>query len=221
MSKISGIYKIQSKIRPDRCYIGSSSNIGIRFKNHISELKSNRHQNQRLQNHFNKYGETDLQFSILLGCDKDDLIRIEQYFIDSYNPFFNICKTAGNINRIYSEETLKKMSESHKGLNTWIKGRKMSDEQKKKISQAFKGRIPWNKGKKMSPETCKKMSAALMGNTNSVGKTNGEKHYLFGKHHTEESKQKIRKKKLGTKMSEEARKNMSKSHKRRRLKNIA
>jgi hypothetical protein len=40
-----------------------------------------------------------------------------------------------------SEETKKKISESHKG-------KKMSDAARKKMSESFKGRVPWNKGKR-------------------------------------------------------------------------
>ena len=63
----TGIYKIVSKIRPDRMYIGSSINIPKRWREHISNLKKNKHHSKQLQNHFNKYGEADLQFSILLN----------------------------------------------------------------------------------------------------------------------------------------------------------
>jgi len=62
----------------------------------MSDLRFKRHSNIKLQNHYNKYGEIDLQFSILLGCNKEDLIKIEQYFIDIYNPLFNINLIAGS-----------------------------------------------------------------------------------------------------------------------------
>ena len=64
--KISGIYKIQSVIKPDRCYIGSGVCIKSRWNRHLCDLRHNRHWSKKLQNHYNKYGESDLQFSILL-----------------------------------------------------------------------------------------------------------------------------------------------------------
>lgn len=206
--EVSGIYKIQSLIKPNRCYIGSSSDIYTRWYNHKRELKLNKHQNQRLQNHYNKYGIEDLVYSILLGCEINDLIKIEQYFIDTYDPFFNLCKTAGNISRVLSEETLLKMSKSHKGLNTWIKGRRLTEDQKRNISEKLKGRPAPNKGKKMSDETKLKMSLSKMGNSNSKGNQT-----FLGHNHSEETKQIIREKKLGTKMSDEAKKKMSESRK--------
>ena len=72
MSKVSGIYKIQSIIKPERIYIGSAVNICDRWRCHLKDLKNGNHGNGKLQNHFNKYGEIDLQFSILLGCEKQD-----------------------------------------------------------------------------------------------------------------------------------------------------
>jgi group I intron endonuclease len=113
----SGIYKIESKSHPDRIYIGSAVNIGNRWYEHLKKLKRNTHHSKKLQNHFNKYGESDLQFSILLGCDKEDLIKIEQYFLDSYNPWFNICKKAGNtlgLKGVWSKESIKRFSEYQK-----------------------------------------------------------------------------------------------------------
>jgi group I intron endonuclease len=113
--KISGIYKIQSKIKPKRIYIGSAKNILIRWKLHLRSLRLNKHHSALLQRHYNKYSESDLLFSVLLGCDKEDLIKTEQYFLDSYQPYFNICKIAGSsLGRKHSEESKKKMSESAK-----------------------------------------------------------------------------------------------------------
>lgn len=103
---ISGIYKIQSKIKPERIYIGSAINISHRWNMHLFRLRKKEHHSSKLQNHYNKYGESDLLFSILLGCEISDLIKIEQYFIDSYRPWFNICKVAGSalgIKRVYTK----------------------------------------------------------------------------------------------------------------------
>jgi group I intron endonuclease len=113
--KISAIYIIKSIIKPERSYIGSAVRIDLRWNLHLSRLRRNIHDNKKLQSHFNKYGESDLQFSILLGCEKEDLIKIEQYFIDSYNPWFNHCKIAGNkLGVKTSDETKEKMSKSQK-----------------------------------------------------------------------------------------------------------
>lgn len=176
----SGIYKIESKIKPERIYIGSAVRIGHRLTNHLHDLRKNKHDNQRLQNHFNKYGESDLQFSVLLGCEKEDLIKIEQYFIDSYRPWFNILKIAGStIGHETSEETRKKISIANKG-NKYCLGRILSEESRRKMREAklgkkrpesvrlkLLGRKSWNKGKKMSEECIEKNRRAQLGKKDS------------------------------------------------------
>lgn len=145
--KISGIYKIQSVIKPERYYIGSAVNISSRWKLHLNSLKRKDHHSSKLQNHFNKYGECDLQFSVLLGCEKKYLIANEQFFIDSYKPYFNLCPKAGNsLGYKHNEETMKK-----------LRGHYVSDETKKKISESNKGKPSINKGKHLSEAQKEKM----------------------------------------------------------------
>ena len=74
--KSSGIYAIVN-INNDKFYIGSSKDIIERWSNHLYHLEKNKHHSSILQNHYNKYGESDLVFSILLGCDKENLIEHE------------------------------------------------------------------------------------------------------------------------------------------------
>jgi group I intron endonuclease len=168
-----GIYKIESKIHPDRCYIGSSNDVLKRKNDHFGDLKRNKHGNPKLQAHYNKYGMDDLVFSIVIGCNEEDLIIQEQFFIDSLNPFFNICKTAGCLRGI---PRTKEAIEKHRA---------------KMI-----GRVPWNKGKKMGA-----LSAQLKKRLSELRK--GEKHPMFGKHHTLRSRKKMRKSHLGKKLPQE------------------
>lgn len=161
--KITGIYKIESKIKPERIYIGSSISIGKRWNLHLSRLRRNIHYNKKLQRHFNKYGESDLIFSVLLGCHKISLLQIEQFFIDSYKPYFNNCSFAySRLGQKASEETKRKMSESNKGKHSF----KHSKEWNKNNGLSRKGNVPWNKGIKgirLSEETKQKMSKSRMG----------------------------------------------------------
>ena len=146
--KISGIYKIQSRKKPERIYIGSSINIHKRWYYHILELGYGTHANKKIQRHYNKYGKDDLIFSIIIGCDKGDLISTEQYFIDAHNPYFNICKKAGSSagrdpwNK-GKKTGIRNSGNWQKGNIPWAKGRtfKMSDEHKKNIGEA--SRLAW------------------------------------------------------------------------------
>jgi len=198
--KISGIYKIQSKIKPERIYIGSAVYVKNRWNLHLSDLRKNKHHSIKLQRHFNKYGEVDLQFSILLGCEKEDLLKIEQYFIDSYKPYFNNCKIAGSqLGVKRSAEAIKKMSISRKG-HKWspesivkrtktVTGQKRhphSKETKRKIGEKSKGRDNGHKGMKM-PDYLKAKLLSIH----------------LGSKHSEEHKKKIGDKIRGRKMSDE------------------
>jgi len=130
--RISGIYKIQSKCKPERIYIGSSVNIRSRWSTHRGELTRNTHTNKRLQNHANKYGLDDLQFSLIVGCSVDTIIAYEQFYIDSLMPWFNICPVAGTTKGV--------IHESRRGKPSWAKGRKFSEEHKKKIGISMSGK---------------------------------------------------------------------------------
>ena len=89
----------------------------------------------------------------------------------------------------HSEETKRKIAESHKG-------RTLSEDTKRKISES-------HKGKKLSDETKKKLSESI----------SGENHPLYGKHHSEETKQKMSAAKKGRHFSDEHKEKLSNSHK--------
>lgn len=161
---ISGIYKIESVIKGNHYYIGSAINIRQRWKNHLSDLRLNKHGNKKLQNHYNKYGESDLGFSIIVGCEKENLISYEQFYIDALNPYFNICKIAGNtLGRKHTLESKAKVSKSLIGSKRHTTPH--SEETKKKLSELNKGSTPWHKGKTgvYSEERLKQMSLVMAG----------------------------------------------------------
>jgi len=207
----SGIYQIKSKLN-GKVYVGSAVNFKRRKKNHFQELKNKKHVNRYLQNHYNKYGKTDLQFSILKFCEKEMLIEKEQFYIDTLEPEFNICKIAGSIlGIIFSKETKQKMSESQTG-------RKHSKETKQKMSTTRMGTHP-------SEETIQKMSTTKTGTYLSeeikrkISKTMaGKNHPNYGKHASIETRQKNREANIGKKnpnygkpLSEEHRRKISKA----------
>jgi group I intron endonuclease len=123
--KFSGIYKIQSICKPDRVYIGSAINTDSRRWIHLSQLRKNIHPNKKLQNHYNKYGEEDLKFEILMICEKEKLIRKEQCYINIFQPWFNICPVAGSMKGFkFSKESKLKMRNSRLNKSNSIETRK-------------------------------------------------------------------------------------------------
>jgi group I intron endonuclease len=158
---------------PNRFYIGSAIHIKHRWVCHLFELKRNIHTNKILQNHFNKYGESDLIFKIIEPCFPQFLLCREQEYIDNLTPYFNICKIASNcLGRIVSEETKKKQSDNRKGKysgeNHPFYGKHQSEESKESMSNSHIGlkqsketinkRVIKNTGKKRTVETKQKMS---------------------------------------------------------------
>lgn len=164
---LSGVYKIQSVINPSRIYIGSTIDIYKRWEQHLRSLKSNKHHSQKLQRHFNKYGKNDLVFSILLGCDKEDLVTSEQYFIDVYKPYFNGCHKAGSNGGFkHTDKARKKISEAWMGSKNPNYGKHFSEETRRKISESMKGRKPSWTGKKRSEETRNRIRLSKIGKPN-------------------------------------------------------
>jgi group I intron endonuclease len=104
--KLLGIYQIDSKVHPERFYIGSSHDLIIRWKCHLGRLKKGKHHSKILQHHYDKYGKEDLSFSILFYCQRDDLLKYEQILLDFFNPYLNVFKTAGSAKgMVYGQET--------------------------------------------------------------------------------------------------------------------
>lgn len=69
----SGIYQIRN-INNNKLYIGSAVNLIKRKNGHFSALFKNKHENNKLQNAYNKYGKETFIFEILEYCEVIDLI---------------------------------------------------------------------------------------------------------------------------------------------------
>lgn len=81
--KICGIYCIENIINGKK-YVGLSTSIETRFKQHVWQLKRNRHVNRYLQFAWNKYGESKFAFYILEECKKETLAKREEYYIQLF-----------------------------------------------------------------------------------------------------------------------------------------
>lgn len=147
--KISCIYKIINKIN-NYFYIGQTCDFKYRVYAHLSSFRRCKHSNQKFQNAFNKYGEENFVFEVLLYCEPFELTRYEQFFVNTLNPEYNICKECVDSTKgtKLSDETKRKISESGKG-------RKMSDATKEKISAKKKG-IP------RSPEAIERIKKGIL-----------------------------------------------------------
>lgn len=171
----SGIYKIINKIN-GKYYVGSSSNITQRWRNHVKALKGGYHHNNHLQRSWLKYGPRHFEFRLVKSnVDRSELLNEEQLWLDiskteksmSYNLTFIAGKVEmtidtrrkigdsalghkRNVGRKYSKETIDKRRNSR----SWYKHH--TTETRSKISMLAKGRV-------MSDETKSKISKSLIG----------------------------------------------------------
>ena len=152
-SKISGIYAI-SGLAPSSfetpIYVGSTEDLTFRIeRQHIPKLKNKKHINSPLQNYCNHNGIENIVFLCLELCNYEDLLMVEQKYIDYYGvaddkKSFNIAKIAGKPKTRKgmksSPETIKKISEANKGEKCYRWGKKCSEEHKAKMSKLLTGR---------------------------------------------------------------------------------
>ena len=142
----SGIYRIE--LGNGYFYIGSSVDLAKREHEHRANLRQGNHDNQVVQNCWNKYGVFD--FTVLEVCEKSELLLQEQVWIDknfSDPKNANLAPTAGScLGVIHSAVSRANMSAARKGVPK-------SAETRANISAALKGRT-------LSAETRANMSAA-------------------------------------------------------------
>lgn len=159
----SGIYKIRN-IANSHSYIGSAVNFKNRWRTHLHHLRSKKHHSPYLQRAWDKYGEQHFVFEILECCDKSLLIEREQFYLDSLNPEYNICKIAGSSLGVKrTPEQIENISKSHLGQKAWNKGLPQSEDQKMAHSKRMKGRRSGAKGKKWNSDSRKKLSKSRTG----------------------------------------------------------
>lgn len=190
MSAVCGVYVIEH-IESGRVYVGSSNAIVARLCKHRSQLRHNAHHSLKLQNAWNKYGETAFAFKTILICAEEDLVAREQEAIDSYRAAsrrgFNILPNAGGTRgykhseearanmsraqtgRVVSAETRAKIAAAHSGIK-----QKPEAVEKRRIARI--GKCGWpaddprrqelaeaNKKRVVTPEIRAKMAAAKLG----------------------------------------------------------
>jgi hypothetical protein len=171
---ITGVYKIEN-INNGKFYIGSAAkSFKQRWDNHKKTLRNGTHRNIKLQRSFDKHGESSFSFSVLSFCPPEHCIKIEQWYIDKTNPYYNINMVAGSrkgatlseesrqkirekaIGRKTSDETKEKLRITSSGKRG-KSGYKHTDEAKKKMSEVRKGLPSKLKGTKATEETKAKL----------------------------------------------------------------
>lgn len=136
-----GIYAIRNIIN-GKMYIGKTGmNFGDRWDSHRSLLNNQKHDNQYLQNAWNKYGEENFEFIVIEDCCEELLNEREIYYIKKYKDIglsYNILDGGDGGNNLgchLSDETKRKIGEKNR-VN--MLGRKVPESTKAKMSQSHK-----------------------------------------------------------------------------------
>lgn len=159
-----GIYCIRNTLNNKR-YIGSTHNFRVRRSAHFAALRKGNHPTRKLQRAFDKYGEAAFVFEVLERCSDEVLREVEQRYLDTAKPEYNINHFADQRSRLglkSTDEHRAKMSASLKGRASPMKGKQWTPEQRAKITTARRHqakRVGW----KHSPETRAAMSKKTKG----------------------------------------------------------
>ncbi len=206
-----GIYSITNVVN-NKKLIGQSSDIKRRFTSHKWRLRNNRHENQYLQNAWNKYGSENFKFEIIVTCQVESLDMEEIKQIELFNTKqrdFGYNLQDGGDRHNHSTETIEKIRKKAIGrvfsdstklkLSKALSGRKRSEEVKKKISESQKGTKNHRFGKKMSDYNKRKLREVHLGSHHSEETKRelrelrlGDQNPFFGEKHSEETRQKMR-----------------------------
>ena len=155
------IYKIQN-ITNGHSYVGSALRLDRRIRTHYRNLKRGKHHSRALQSAFNKHGEDKFEVLILESVDSiNSLISIEQKWIDSENPCYNMTLVAGkncHLGMKCSQETKDKISNALRGkplsaahkesIRKTLTGITQSEDTKQKRSQSCKNSAKFQKALK-------------------------------------------------------------------------
>ena len=142
-----GIYKITNP--KGKIYIGQSVNIEKRWNRYKNLIPKDCIGQPLIYRSLIKYGVKNHIFEIIELCNKEELNKLESYYIVLYNSFNSKCGlnlTSGGTNYSFSDISRRKMSIAQKN-------KIVSKETRLKLSAA-------QIGKKYSASTIKKMSDA-------------------------------------------------------------
>lgn len=205
----SGIYKITCT-PTGKIYIGSSTDIAQRWNEHRSQIRRKIHPNARLQNAWDKYGESNFILEVVELVPPMLLLERENHWLSHLRPYergigFNIAQYAkySTLGRKLSPEHRMKLSIAGKGRVGSMKGKTLSPETRAKISAALRGKEMPHRRKKQSPELVEKRIAPLRGRKRSPEAVEKGAAKVRGVSKSPEHREKLRLANLGKKQSPE------------------
>lgn len=129
-------------------YIGSTSNVRKRFNMHKCLLRSNKHHSPKMQHSWNKHGEKNFTFIVIQFFDDPKIaLTLEQHFLDTLHPTYNVCKLATSSAGVpKSPEARAKIAKANRNPEKIKRFREYaklpkSEEHKLKIGLAHLGKV--------------------------------------------------------------------------------
>lgn len=162
-SGIYGIINTENK----KIYIGQTRQpFYKRYQLHDWKLREGNHDNQYLQNAYNKYGEEKFKFIVVEVVENisDEILNQKEIdYIDQYKKqglSYNILLGGGGRTGIPMSEHAKRIIGEKNRIH--MTGKKMSEETKKKMSNSRKGKIVNHKTNVLNVEIAKKIKELLI-----------------------------------------------------------
>jgi group I intron endonuclease len=158
----SGAYLITCTATGER-YVGGSVDMSKRINSHLSALRCGSHSNPRMQERYNEHGPDKFVCKYLEKCSPEQVLSVEQKWLDIIKPEFNEYAQADPRGRIASENVLENMRKAQRPNaigNQFAKGAVRSPETRAKIGAAKRGVPSKLRGRKLSAEHKAKISAA-------------------------------------------------------------
>lgn len=195
-NKFGCVYEIRC-LQNNCVYYGQTIDFSRRIKEHINKLKLNLHSNHYMQEDFNKYGIDNFSFKIIEGSlNLQERRNRENYWINYYGGIEsnNVYNYQDNVHENLEMRSL--VSEHQKGktinpsaiekMRKSLTGRKLSEEHIQHIKEGC-SKFIGDLNPARRPEVRKKISEKVSGSGNG----------MFGKHHSNEAKERIRQARLG------------------------
>jgi group I intron endonuclease len=151
----AGVYALICRIT-QKYYVGSSIKLGNRLLDYMQPAYLAKRENSPVTRAILKYGLQNFCFIVLETCKPDNVLDLEQSWLDLLKPKYNLSPTAGStlgvslsaetkakisaahLGKTLSAETRQLMSETRKGPNNPMFGRQLDDITKAKLSPAHK-----------------------------------------------------------------------------------
>lgn len=140
-SGVTGVYAIVNT-ENKKMYVGSANNIATRLSNHRHFLKGLskeglRHKNKHLQKDWDVYGEGAFDYIVIVECNRDELVDLEQEWILKLglDNLYNVTD-AYRVLDTMPDEMRESISKARKGLI-------FTDEHRQALSDSHMGK-PWS-----------------------------------------------------------------------------